>query len=89
MKTSITYVDNDTVSVSLTLSLGVLLKTIEQLEKAQKPHYRPCKLSMAQQLDVQRLYAQGMSQKELSVRFGVSRPTISRITRKKINATIQ
>lgn len=89
MKTNIVYRDSNTVDLTITLSLASLLKTIEMLEMEQKPHYRPSKLTLAQQVEVQSLYAQGMKQSEIAKRYGVSTPTISRITRKKINKTIQ
>lgn len=86
MKTNIVYRDSNTVDLTITLSLASLLKTIEMLEMDQKPHYRPSKLTLAQKLEVQKLYKDGtLTQAEIGVRYGVSKATISRIVNKPLN----
>lgn len=89
MKAQVTIRDTSTVDVTLTLSLDVLLATIAKLEKDSKPVFRPSKLNLNQQLEVKRLAASGTPYRELSIMFGVSTATISRIVKKPIPTTIQ
>lgn len=92
METKVVYIDERMVDVIIRVNLASLeaaIKATKNKIEGRNRRSRPLALNATQILEVKRLLAEGVTQKVIAAKFGISQPTVSNISRSAHNYDLE